>query len=906
MPTSMDRDDKLKTVLKFLPWHRRFATKLILWSEAIWPIVMPGLALIAFWLGLATLGVFEPYPGLGLLAFIITLGLAGYLGHRQAGVTTYPNDRDILRRLERDNGLVHRPFTSLTDDLATDDSAVARALWARHVARIRAAKPTRLILGELRTNSARRDPYALRFAAALLAIVGFAVAGIDAERRLLNAVSLSGLSLDLGSGTVTLDAWIAPPDYTGLPPVFLSRGDQAGSADELDQDTLLATPTGSTVFARITAPNLSAERPPTLRIGDQEIAFEPADPGQFNLTYSLDLTALTPPATAEDAETANAEDDDGRQRVTVGFKAGRSGLGDWDILVTPDLAPSMVLSDSPTVSDDQLVEIPYAAIDDYGLTAVTAALSLIAPVEGRETPPLMDEIIAQAPEGRSLGDRLITTARQDMIAHPWAGLEIAIELTAQDALGQSAVSERDTLILPMRNFTNPVARAIIEHRQTLTLRPRSGPPEIARELRNLAADPDAFNGDTVVIIGLAALATRLDINRTETSIATAQQLMWELALRLEDGQLGIAQRALERAASELADALEADSDATSEEIQELLDAYEEAMQEFMNTLREEMMERLARGETLPEIPEGMEQEILNPQEMAEMLEQLRDMAETGSREAAREMLSQLEEMMESLRQGEIAEPSEEEQQLRELAQRIQDLTREQQELMDDTFRGRPSTPLEVLRERLPPGMDIPQGFELSDPDLRAQQEQERDQARTRSEERAIQNMNRSLEQEALRQELGDIMVELIESIDELPPNLGNAEQAMRGSTDALQNNRTARALQNMGEALEELEQLQNDLQDRAQSMAGGPGGRPQLRFGTAPSGGRAPGTDEGLDPLGRDMDSQGRGTGSDVEVPGESDLQRARAILEELRRRAGEFDRPEEELDYIERLLDRF
>jgi hypothetical protein len=50
---------------------------------------------------------------------------------------------------------------------------------------------------------------------------------------------------------------------------------------------------------------------------------------------------------------------------------------------------------------------------------------------------------------------------------------------------------------------------------------------------------------------------------------------------------------------------------------------------------------------------------------------------------------------------------------------------------------------------------------------------------------------------------------------------------------------------------------------------------------------------------------RGRDYGDDttVKVPGEIDAQRARRILEELRRRFGEACRPQLELDYLERLL---
>jgi len=52
--------------------------------------------------------------------------------------------------------------------------------------------------------------------------------------------------------------------------------------------------------------------------------------------------------------------------------------------------------------------------------------------------------------------------------------------------------------------------------------------------------------------------------------------------------------------------------------------------------------------------------------------------------------------------------------------------------------------------------------------------------------------------------------------------------------------------------------------------------------------------------MGEDVDT------GDVSIPDASSMQRAREILDELRRRSGERFRPKLELDYIERLLHRF
>jgi hypothetical protein len=61
-----------------------------------------------------------------------------------------------------------------------------------------------------------------------------------------------------------------------------------------------------------------------------------------------------------------------------------------------------------------------------------------------------------------------------------------------------------------------------------------------------------------------------------------------------------------------------------------------------------------------------------------------------------------------------------------------------------------------------------------------------------------------------------------------------------------------------------------------------------------------------FDPLGRPLDQNGSMAGGIVKLPDQSDLARAREILEELRRRAGEASRAQQELEYIERLLKQF
>ena len=60
------------------------------------------------------------------------------------------------------------------------------------------------------------------------------------------------------------------------------------------------------------------------------------------------------------------------------------------------------------------------------------------------------------------------------------------------------------------------------------------------------------------------------------------------------------------------------------------------------------------------------------------------------------------------------------------------------------------------------------------------------------------------------------------------------------------------------------------------------------------------------DPFGRAAGDRGAGPGGQLQIPDASVLQRAREILKELRNRAGQQQRPKDELDYIERLLKQF
>src|SRR5207248_285613 len=131
-------------------------------------------------------------------------------------------------------------------------------------------------------------------------------------------------------------------------------------------------------------------------------------------------------------------------------------------------------------------------------------------------------------------------------------------------------------------------------------------------------------------------------------------------------------------------------------------------------------------------------------------------------------------------------------------------------------------------------------------------------------------------------------------------NLGRAEDSMRDAETALGDGNADGAVESQGRALDA---LRKGAQGLAQQMQPGPGQGPGQpgRQGQA----RA---NQDTDPLGRPWRNRDNGYDnySGDGVPKEIDAQRARRIIEELRRRFADPARPQLELDYIERLLKDF
>jgi uncharacterized protein (TIGR02302 family) len=833
--------------------------RIALFSERLWSRAWPLLAVCA---GFAVLALFDCFADLPVWLHVPILCLAaGALGfalwHLRTGFRR-PGLEAARRRVEQSSGLAHRPLTALSDRIAGDTAdPVSRALWQAHLGRM-AVTTRHLRFGWPRLSLAAQDPFALRALLVLLLFVAAIDAGERAPDRFARALNPA---LHLPPVVpASVDVWVNPPDYTGLPPVFLKSG-SAGEAVDV--------PSGSTVLAQLHG----GGSVPRLKLDDAATDFTAVDAENFRVSARITSGSL------------------------LSLERDGEPLGSWPIRVLPDQPPTIAFAKPPQQTEHAALRLEYHASDDYGVTGVKAVIrrpgesptadkpgngnsSESAGKETSEEDAIQIELPLPVPnpkDGHNAGF-------QDLTAHVWAGLPVEIRLIAKDGLGQTGTSDPVVMKLPERVFNHPIARAVIEQRKRLTLDP-SQRQEVAEALSELASRPGLFRDDVVAFLALRVATGRLIFDREAAAIREVQQLLWETALRIEEGQLSLAQRDLRELQKQLQDALA--RNAPDAEIDRLMNELRQAMDRYLQAMAE-AMQRMDPAQ-LKNLPPADPSQMVSAEDLRRLLERARELARTGSREAARDLLASLQDMLENLR---AAQPQQGQDAGEQAMRQLQELMQRQQQLLDRSFRAAQQQEQQGGQQGTPKsgGQGGRQGQKAQGQSAQGQHGQGRGQSGS---------AEAAGEQEALRQRLGEMMRQLGDAEGEIPQSFGPAEKAMREAVEALKQGQPGQAVNPQSRALDEMQQAAREM---AEQMAKQDGQGEGSRSGRA----NAQSRQAERDPLGRMRQGQGGYDQSDVKIPEEADIQKSRGILDELRRRAGERFRPEFELDYIDRLLQRF
>jgi hypothetical protein len=126
--------------------------------------------------------------------------------------------------------------------------------------------------------------------------------------------------------------------------------------------------------------------------------------------------------------------------------------------------------------------------------------------------------------------------------------------------------------------------------------------------------------------------------------------------------------------------------------------------------------------------------------------------------------------------------------------------------------------------------------------------------------------------------------------------LDRANQSMERAQDSLEEGDISGALDKQADAMDALREgikARNQGDQNAGEQTGENSGENQSA------------ADQGQDPLGRPRGDSGT-SGQGRSVLQNEALRKSQEVLDEIRRRSGEKTRPELELDYLERLLERF
>ncbi len=849
-------------------------SRLVMLFEAVWP---------RLWLVLGVIGLFviASFAGLWLwlppLAHQIVLGLFA-LALLAAVVAVlrvkWPSRDEALRRIERRSGIAHRPASSYEDTLTSsaDDPATDR-IWRAHRARL-AELLSRLRVGNPQPRTDRRDPLALRALLLLSVVLLVALVGDRAKDRLLAAFRFGP---EAQSTTARLDAWVAPPPYTGRAPILLADGGQSGIKPAAAGNGPIEIPAKSVIIVRAS--------------GAGQLSLEQA--GESGAKPET-VEGQAPKAAGDVSEVRTELVKSGTMRVL----GDRSRIASWDFRVIPDTAPRISLTKEPERTIRGAMKLFYKIEDDYGVASAEARFERPRTAAGdprtswaREDilkgprPPLERPPVLSLRLPRQNAKEAETSSFHEIGAHPWAGMKVRMTLVAKDHGGNVGKSQPIEIILPQRQFRNPLAKAVVEQRRKLVEDPRYR-QLVTRALDALTMEPEGFITDRHVYLGLRSVYYRLAQSGNRATLRSAVDQLWHVALRIEDGGgLTDAERRLREIQDQLSKALE--EGASEEEIARLMQELRQALAEFMQQLA-----RQAQQNPQQQMPEGMNpNQIMRPEDLERMLQNLENMARQGSRETAQEMLSQLRELLESLQSGQMAgQQGQQNQQMMQMMDQMGDIIGKQQRLYDDTFGEQ--------RRQGDRGQGQQQG-QQGQQGQRGRQGQQGQGQQGQGQQRG-QGQGQQLgagelgdRQGQLRDQLGR-MRQGMQQFGMRPPNqFDGAEQSMENARRALEQGDLDTATREQSRALEQLRQ-------GAQSMAEQMLRQMPSRFGQGPA------NDAPRDPLGRPQRSEGPDPGTSVRVPDEIDVQRAREILEELRRRLGEPSRPMLELDYIERLLRRF
>ncbi len=783
-----------------------------------WALICLVLAL----LGLGALGLFNQF---GMLMHWLVLG--GFAAvviwiYRKHTIPFYwPRRAHIEHAMELAAGLPHRPLAALRDTAQNPESST---LWAIHRQRAASAR-SQVKLARWHADVSARDPFDLRHVAGLFFAAALIIGAHHAPLRMAHTLTPALPALPVAAKPA-LDIWVAPPAYTQAAPVYLARAQNT----QAQLNRAPEVPAGSILKIRVSGQRLA----PVIRLDGKRVDVVRLDRRNYTAETTLDRDGV----------------------LTI--RQGLRQLGRWNVSVIVDQPPKLTLVDAGK-GGNGLLKITWQAGDDYGLTAITARIQ--APQEHQalldgQTETILDLPLPPRPEAGKKLDGVFSESI-DLSRHLLAGTPVKLSLSARDDAGHTTTTDTIDVTLPERTFNSAIAQRVADERKRMIWFAKNWLMRdfVTFTLLDIVNDPNLYRNDRTVFLTMVSAIKRLGYDGRDEAVTSTRDMLWDIALRIEDGGVSEAARELQQAMAEFSSALN-NPQATQQQLDELLQKVQEKMGEYMQTLANEMQQRQQMQQGQAQMPPEIADKVMQKIDLDAVMQQLREMANGDKREQMRQMMDMLRNAVQNMDMNAMQRMQQQQQQAMQALQDLANVIRAQQELIEKTTQAGQGTDAQEWQ------------------DLAGEQ----------------QGINQGLQN--LQGKLGPLA-------GGMQPGLNAASDQMGQAGDSLGQGQRDNALAAQKQALQELMKAQDNamqqLADQMQKMVmlGMGGGQSQGGFG------------EDYDPLGRQF-GNGKQVGGSIGLPSEGERRRVQDIQRELRERYNDGNRSRNERDYLERLLDLF
>ena len=731
----------------------------------------------------------------------------------------WPDTIQCARRIEVDNFAVDRPLSTLFDEPALNKD---NHIWDTHYNRM-LIEANKLGYFKLKSVLTSLDPLYIRFPLLLIFVLTVCFYNNNFISKVEAAFVPQNNQIIFIASELT--GWISPPAYTKIPPIILNKEMQH-----------ISSPQGSILTAKI----FGGKGKIQLFLDDRSKDFVMIDKDNYAIESMI------------------------YESSTLTIKQNDKIIFSKPVRVIEDEKPSVEILDRPERTVKGILKIAYLLQDDYGISNLYAHIVLKNKIDTID----MENLNFSVPFDEEIKGKQFGEYYHDLTEHIWAGMPVKLVIWAEDFIGNRGKSEEYELILPERYFTNLIAISIINLRKNLGLN-LLNLDEIKQNLDSILEDENLMKEFFIAkrwLLEVSKLLEEIDSNLSlddkKYKKSTAIKQLWKAALFIESGQLVKAEEDLRRAQENLKKALTESGDA--QEIQENIDNLDEALGQYLDEV-EDPINVDAPQASVSDDPgdrggESGAQPNEERQDLEERLEDIADLAVSGSIDEAQKQLQEMQDITEAIDREELGEAlGEQEEPSQPMAmQQISEMIEEQQALMENSF------------------------------------EQSLNSAQADQKTPGSGPINAAKEQEALRKQLEDVMKEIAESETPIPEELGRADRAMKQAARDLNRNRPDRAQSAQGRAIEELKKAAESI-DKMHSGKG-----PSQISGKN----RESTSRDQRDPLGRVPPGQGSSPGGDVGLPTDRDITKARKIAKELYKKAEKSLEGSIERIYVDSLLD--